>query len=367
GGSTGGPSFLNACENDILGLCTCEKCRALDGTPSADYLKFYSPNSKMNGSRFVSDRYAHFWLSVQELAAQTDPEATVIGYVYFNYFQAPVTGIKLNPHILLGYCPSGGFFPRSDEEHEWMKQQWRGWADTGARMFMRTNHLLDGYCMPFIFAHQFADEFHHAVKHGMVATDYDSLTGHWATQGPNLYVAVRLHTRPEASADELLAEYYAAFGKAAPLVKECFDYWEAYTTGQREKLGKVMEDMKASRWRSWATAAHVLYPPASFVPADALLARAALAVANDSESAARVKFLQQGLDHAKLCARVSSQLTVADPRATPEETKALLAELIACRRSVEKTGISNFNHLAWMEDLSWKLSDETRKTPDLYP
>lgn len=367
GRSTGGASFLNACENDILGQCTCEKCRAWDGQAPADYLKFYSPNSKMNGSRFVSDRYARFWLSVQEQAAQVDPEAVVIGYVYFNYFQAPVTGIKLNPHILLGYCPSGGFFPRSDEEHEWMKKQWSGWADTGARLFMRTNHLLDGYCMPFIFAHQFADEFHHAVAHGMVGTDYDSLTGHWATQGPNLYVAARLHTRPEASADELLAEYYAAFGKAAPLVKDCFDYWENYTTARREELGKVMEEMKASRWRSWATAAHVIYPPASFAPADALLARAAQAVASDSESAARVKFLQLGLDHAKLCARVSSQLTAAAPKAGVEETKALLAELIAFRRSAEKSGISNFNHLAWVEDLSWKLSEETRKTPDLYP
>ncbi|MDB6074727.1 MAG: hypothetical protein JWO89_2367 [Verrucomicrobiaceae bacterium] len=248
-----------------------------------------------------------------------------------------------------------------------MKKQWTGWADTGARLFMRTNHLLDGYCMPYIFAHQFADEFHHAVKHGMVGTDYDSLTGHWATQGPNLYVAVRLHTQPEASADELLAEYYAAFGKAAPMVKECFDYWEKYTTGLRGKQSKVMEEMKASRWRSWATAAHVLYPTEAFAPAESFLANAAQAVGGDPESAARVKFLQQGLDHAKLCSRVSAQLTAGAPKANADETKALLVELINYRRSVENTGISNFNHLAWMEDLSWKLSDETRKTPDLYP
>ena len=367
GRHSGTPSFVNACENDILGLCTCDKCRALDGPAPADYLKFYSASSKMVNSRFVSDRYAHFWLSLQERAAQVDPNAGVIGYVYFNYFQAPVTGIRLNPHILLGFCPSSGFFPRSDEEHEWMKQQWSGWHDTGARLFMRTNHLLDGYCMPSIFAHQFADEFHHAATHGMVATDYDSLTGHWATQGPNLYVAARLHVRPEATADELLAEYYAAFGAAAPLVKSCFDYWETYTSAHREQIKKTMEELHASRWRSWAITAHVLYPPACFEPADTLLAKAATAVAADTESAARVHFLQLGLDHAKLCAHVSAKLTVAAPSATPEETKSLLAELINFRRAAEKSGIGNFNHLAWMEDMSWKLSDETRKTPDLYP
>ena len=361
------PSFVNACENDILGQCACERCRALDGQPPADYLKYYSPSSKMVGSRFVSDRYAHFWLSLQERAAKINPEANVIGYVYFNYFQAPVTGIKLNPHILLGYCPSGGFFPRSDDEHEWMKKQWSGWHDTGARLFVRTNHLLDGYCMPYIFAHQFADEFHHAARNGMVATDYDSLTGHWATQGPNLYVAARLHVRPGAAADDLLAEYYSGFGAAAPMVKACFDYWEGYTTGQRGHIQKTMEDMKASRWRSFATAAGAVYPPECFAPADELLGKAAKAAASDPAAAARVAFLQQGLNHAKLCARISAQLTVAAPTATPEETKALLAELISFRRGAEKSGIGNFNHNAWQEDLSWKLSDETRKTPDLYP
>ena len=86
-----------------------------------------------------------------------------------------------------------------------MKQQWDGWRNTGARMFLRTNHLLDGYCMPFVFAHQFADEFQHAMRNGMVATDFDSLTGQWAAQGPNLYTAARLHVRPEAPVDEVLA------------------------------------------------------------------------------------------------------------------------------------------------------------------
>lgn len=189
------PGFINACENDILGLCTCDQCRALDGPAPDDYLKFYPPTSKMSGSRFVSDRYAHFWLGIQQ---QAPADATVVGYAYFNYFQAPTSGIRLNPSILIGYCPSAGWFPRSADEHAWMKEQWTGWRSTGARLFMRTNHLLDGYCMPFIFAHQFADEFHHAMQNGMVATDYDSLTGHWATQGPNLYTAARLHVRPEA-------------------------------------------------------------------------------------------------------------------------------------------------------------------------
>lgn len=361
------PGFINACENDILGLCACENCRALDGPAPADYLKFYPATSKMAGSRFVSDRYAHFWLGIQQIAAKTHPDATVVGYAYFNYFSAPTSGIKLNSNILIGYCPSAGWFPRSEEEHAWMKQQWTGWRDTGARLFMRTNHLLDGYCMPFILVHQFTDEFHHAVEHGMVATDYDSLTGHWATQGPNLYVASRLHVKPKAPADDLLAEYYAAFGAAGPLVKNYFTYWEDYTTRSGDKINKTMVELETSRWRNWAKASHALYPQECFTPADALLKQAADAVKDDEVAFARVKFLQLGLEHAKLCSRVSSQLTLAGSTATPDQIKKSVDEVITFRRANERSGISNFNHLAWLEDLSWKLSEETKQAPDLYP
>lgn len=358
------PAFINACENDILGLCECENCHALDATAPADYLTYYPPTSKMAGSRFVSDRYANFWLGIQK---QAPPGATVIGYAYFNYFSAPTSSIKLNPDILIGYCPSAGWFPRSEAEHVWMKQQWTGWRETGARLFMRTNHLLDGYCMPFLFAHQFADEFHHAVQHGMVATDYDSLTGHWATQGPSLYTAFRLHTRPEASADELLVEYYAAFGSAAPQVKRYFEHWEAFTMQSRKNLVTTMETLQTSRWRNWAKAAHALYSPECFREPETMLEAAAKLAANDAMVTERVKFLQLGLQHAKLCAQVSAKLTLAGTTASNDEIKRILHELLTFRRAHERSGISNFNHLAWVEDLSWKLSEESKQTPELYP
>ncbi len=360
-GATGVPSFINACENDIPGQCSCPACRALDGQPPADYLKFYSPDSKMARTRFVSDRYAHFWLGVQQLAAKTDPEATVIGYVYFNYFQAPVTGVRLNPHVLLGFCPSGGWFPRSEEEHEWMKQQWTGWRNTGARLFMRSNHLLDGYCMPYIFVHQFADEFQHSVREGMVATDFDSLTGQWATQGPNLYVAARLHARPETPVDTLLMEYYSGFGPAAAQAKSYFDYWEKYTTVHRESLNKALETTQTSRWRNFAKAAHLAYPADCFSPAEAILREATTAAAGDTQAAARVEFLKKGLAHSRLAARAAEQASLASSQVSAAGAKSALDELIAFRRVNERSGISNFNHLGWVEDLSWKLPEDLKK------
>ena len=36
----------------------------------------------------------------------------------------------------------------------------------------------------------------------MTGTDFDSLKGQWAAQGPNLYLLARIHVRPEAPVDE---------------------------------------------------------------------------------------------------------------------------------------------------------------------
>ena len=363
----GAPNFINVVENDILGMCECENCRAWDGPAPADVNRFYAPNFKVYGARFMSDRYARFALAVQQLAAKENPHVVAISYVYFNYFQAPTSGVKLNGNVLLGYCPAAGWYPRDDDENAWYQRQWSGWRETGARLFSRTNYFLDGYCMPFIFAHQFAADFQHEARNGMVATDFDSLTGHWATQGPNLYLLLRLHTRPGASADALLAEYYSAFGAAAADVKAYFDHWERYTMDHRPLIKAAFEDRAASRWRTWAKAAPAVFPPECFAAGEALLARAAKAAQGDREAAARVAFLQAGLQHAKLSGQVARALTLADPASTPERGAGVLRELLRFRRAHEREWIGNFNHDAWVEELSWKLSNETKQEPEFYP
>jgi hypothetical protein len=47
-------------------------------------------------------------------------------------------------------------------------------------------------------------------------------------------------------------------------VKNYFDQWENFTTDSREKIAQTMQALQTSRWRNWAKAAHVLYPPECF-------------------------------------------------------------------------------------------------------
>ncbi|GLV29069.1 hypothetical protein TomTYG75_15900 [Sphingobium sp. TomTYG75] len=352
GGARRGASFINAVENDMPGLCECALCRALDSPPPADYLTFIPPQSKMARHPFVTDRYARSWLEIQRLAARDDPDVTVVGYAYFNYFAPPTSGVRLNKNILVGFCPSSWFYPRTAAVQEWMKKQWRGWANTGARIFLRTNHFLDGYCMPFVFAHQFADEFRNAATNGLVGTDFDSLTGQWATQGPTLYLLMRLQSQPDADANALLEEYYACFGPAAADVRAYFEHWENYTMNLSGRLEQTFAELKASRWKSWARAAAIVYPEGSFAAGQKLLSRAAQSAAHDPQAAERVNFLQLGLEHARLCCRAASERSAGGVQKSEAAGQAADA-LIQFRRTHERTWIANFDHCAWVEGESW--------------
>ncbi len=350
------PRYLNVAENGTIGFCECENCRAWDGPQPADFLDHYPAKSKMalQGGRFVTDRYARFWLAVQKEAEKVDPRVTIVAYNYFNYFYHPSPEIRLNERILVGSYPSSGWYPRTHDENAWFQRQWAGWRATGARLFSRGNYCLDGYAMPHLYARQFADEFKDQVEQGMIATDYDALTGQWAAQGPNLYLLMRMHARPEASADELLADYYGAFGAAASHVKAYFDRWERHALDNREAARELFAD-NTTRWRAYSKVAHRLFPEESFLPAEAQLREAAEAVVADAEALARVRYLQAGLMHAKLCSRAAAVLSLAETASPPERERAVWNELVAFRRAHEREWIANFNHSGWSEEAGWRL------------
>src|SRR5262249_8667607 len=226
-----------------------------------------------------------------------------------NYFWAPDPAIKLHRNVVVGFVPwfrAAGWFPRTDAEQEWIKRQWTGWQGSGATLYYRPNWFLDGYAMPRFSMHQFADAFQFYARHGMTGTDFDSLQGQWAAQGPNLYLLARLHVRPEAPADDLLGEYYRAFGPAADTIKEYWDYWEGYAIKNRPRAFESIRSRRGGNFRRYALYAQVadeLYPAGCFGPAKAILSRA-LEKTSSNDAALyrrRVMFLQDGLRHAEQC------------------------------------------------------------------
>ena len=104
---------VNVCENDTMGKCVCEKCLSWDALDQnsdlpaeTNSLDFPNRVAKMKeawekgktiydrraaalwlGS--LSDRYAKFYLAVQNEASKIDPNVVVCAYAYANYSRAP--------------------------------------------------------------------------------------------------------------------------------------------------------------------------------------------------------------------------------------------------------------------------------------
>jgi len=373
------PPILSIGENDVHDLCNCENCRAWDDpVPSAEELKAMPRYVRSSMQRPGGARYARFWKTVYEQLRAVDPDVQVSAFAYSYYFPAPQQDIKLDPHIIIAFVPwmphtpapapddeltptvyppsdhRAWFFPRYPEEQQWVMQQWDRWHATGATLYYRPNHLYNGYAMPHIYTHQYAEVFQHYAANGMKGTDFDSLVGQWAAQGPMLYLLFRLHTRPDADVEKLLAEYYGAFGPAAPQVKAYLDYWERHTTGKLKDLDALITRYGVHELATYPRMAHEMFPPAAFAEAEVILARAETAVANDRTGTYRdrVAFLRDGFTHARLCARLAAAF--ADPTVSTEQRRILLDELGAFRRGVEGEYIANYCWLQREENSSWK-------------
>jgi hypothetical protein len=355
----GEPFNIGVGENDDSAQCTCDACRAWDGPPPD--VRSLPPGLERSFKPMqASNRYARFAEAVRERAAAVDPDVRVHYYAYLNYFWAPDPAIKLHRNILIGFVPwfrAAGWFPRTEAEQDWIKTQWVGWQRSGVTMFYRPNWFLDGYAMPLVYMHQFADAFQFYARHGMTGTDFDSLQGQWAAQGPNLYLLARLHVRPEAPVDDLLAEYYRAFGPAADTVKAYWDYWESYAVKNSPRAFESIRSRRGGNFRRYALYAQVadgLYPAACFEPAGAILRRA-LEKTSAGDAATykqRVLFLRDGLRHAEQCSATAA--VVNDPDRPLAEKRAAVARLREVRRGLEHTDVANMDRAAIIETDSWK-------------
>lgn len=300
--------WLNACENDGSGgFCLCSRCRAWDAAPNANLaaLPPVEDGSDVDGTPdqsdlpdSLSDRYARWFNELAVRAREVDPDARVVAYGYSKYRSPPTTLKKIEPNVWVGYV---GFnsYPRPASYEKMSRDEWFGWSRLGATVFLRSNSLF--YCgegAPYVASHQMASDLQFQIKNGLQATDFDALQGYWATTGPTYYVLARMLWDTAADPDQILDEFYDAFGPLREVAKDYFDYWEAFTIrlGDDEKFFGLT---RADRLRAYST----IYSEAIFRQADTILARAQvlLPAASDAERE-RFHNLELGLQHGRLLA-----------------------------------------------------------------
>lgn len=304
--------YINGCENDRRAIepsCRCEACVALDVPtarvsviPNPWHVEARAPEAIAEWEHIsLSDRYSHFSLQLLEEGKKHDPEAKVVMMAY-SFYSDPPQKTKLNSDIITLVVPPY-LYPHPPEQANRVKDLWDGWKATGATLAYRPNHLLVGYDLPYIYARQYGEDFKYAYDHGMIATMFDSLTGMWGTQGPNLYMHGRLHARPDLSVDAILEEYYSAFGHAAPQIREYFNYWEGITNKIDEKFLKDVN----SGWAALAVGGHRIFTPDTFVEGKKILDKA-MAAAKDDDLIVRrrLEYLGVWLEYARLSTTLSS-------------------------------------------------------------
>ncbi len=349
-------TYIDASENDTNGKCICAKCLAWD-VPTTD-LEFPF-NERVDHARKaftagdknwyrtlgpLSDRYARYFLAVQQEARKVDPDTTVMGYAYTNHKDAPLE-TKLNDHILIGIVPGIGW-PMTDEKREGFRKQWSGWSDTGARLMLRPNYMLNGHNMPLFLARKIGEDFSFAASHGLIATDFDSLTGQWSTQGPNLYVLARLHSRPDFSVDQVLDEYYAGFGSAKASVQAYFGHWEKVADSFTEKPSGI-------HWSTFYRNAHLVFTPQAMALGRQLLDEARKAAEGDATAQQRVLFLSDGLKNAELTLAAQAAYRNYREQGDIASYRAAIQQLDSHRHGAEQDSIANLGYLAWAEQRTW--------------
>ncbi|MFH1738979.1 MAG: DUF4838 domain-containing protein [bacterium] len=354
-----GESVLLLGPVDRPGRCTCAKCRAWDG-PQPDPPPWFAervyatdPRAQELFAGATSDRYARFWNIIQQKATKRNPHVLVsASFIYENEFPAPVTDIDLNKNICGEFVqwqdPYLRWFPMPDEAFEWIKDQWLGWRETGIRMGYRPNYLHDGYVMPHFDTRQSGGFFKFAYKHGMEGANFDSLTGQWAAQGLRLYMHLRLMSKPELEVEDIRDEYFSAFGPAAEIMERYFDYWENYALDNRMRFVELYRDV-GWRYSSYVRRAHVAFPSECFEPAEELLKQALAETRKHPlpEFAERVRFIQIGLEHARLARNLTAIYDGKEevPEGRIEEAKEALHKLVKFRKDHERTYFSDLLHI----------------------
>lgn len=414
----GNTPWIKGAENDTNGRCTDPYSLAWDvepadfeseyGCPWSQRLTYATNAYNSSDTRWfdflgpMSDRYAKFWLALQQEAeSRGHSDATVLGYAYANYRFPPVAmQNQLNDRIILAIVP-GFRFPWTDELRQDAREQWDGWHDTGAGLYLRPNYILDGHNFPIFYADKLGEDFYRSYHRGMMGTDFDSLNGQYATQGPTLYMLARIHRMAgkghpadfdfEVPVDlqdlsilverwlnscdypqwcdgidldkngqvdlgdfgvfaeqwqgdvvqNILDEFYGAFGPAEAAIRDYFGY-----------LQDLSDNTTFSAWyAAWYLDADEMFTPAVMSQLRAKMTVAVGAAVGNADAVAKVDFLEKGLTNVeKTLAAQAAWDTYGNGS---WQFNAAVNDLDNYRASVEDDGICNMAFLFYWENRNW--------------
>lgn len=360
---------LNVNENDTAGKCVCPRCLAADESDDHERVERARREQAAKNPLWyqelgsLSERYAKFYLAAQQEADKIDPTHELIGCIYANYYEPPRT-VKLNRRMIMRFCPPI-MFPWNQEKVGMFKRLWQGWHEAGVSLMLRPNFTLDGHGFPLLYYPEFLDCFAFASQHGLVAVDFDSLTGMFAANGLTLYaIASSLNLNWGRSAAEVTEDFLQAFGTAAPIMREYY----AHLRQAIENNVMTFEDnrsLEGGNWANFFMQAHHIYTPAVMERADSLL-RQARAAATEDDSRARLDFVALGLQDSRLMLAAQQAFQEYQKPGKAMAYAKALRELDHFRAAHAAKGYADIGFLVSMENRHWPrhflhLEDDDRE------
>lgn len=313
-------------------FCMCESCRKLDPVNGQLHsLMFAGGSERLAKDRYylnypsLSDRYALFYNRIATYVTAEIPEAKLVALAYHVYSDAPLGVEQIHPAITIGFV-RGNYLSARDTRD--MRKQWDAWASLASRLYYRPNVLHTGNGIPFNYARAMGKDLQHYYQTGMIGVDYDSLIGHWATQGLNYYVLAKLLWDPSLDVDELIEDYCrSGFGEAWEYIRlylasleqlteefanlhDLYDEEKAKAALMAEERDQEVDTRALAR--PFSRAYVQVFTPERMVALREMLREARQAVEGDEVLLKRIDFLEYGLDYAEARIPLESLLAAGD-------------------------------------------------------
>lgn len=336
---------ISLCPNDggYSSFCMCDACKALDA-PNGAKIKLLQ-FAKVGGSErtevdyvALSDRYVHYWNAVAERVTKVVPDQIFLVEAY-SYYSDPPVREKLHPSLVLRYVPNTA-------------DGWKGWQAAGAtRVYWRPNNLHSGYRDGVLSprARENSATLCYLAKHGMLATDMDSIYHNWSTQGLHYYAMARLSWNPAQDFDAILDDYCrTGFGAGAGHVKDYFLLAEKGIVPSAIKGGFPQIE------------------PETIGKLRAALVSAAKATESDAASHRRVAFLRAGLEFTAISAEAhrladSGKADAKAASAVMERRWQLMRAILQNHPLAVNVGVVAANDVVLNRALNWKGPSDAAK------
>lgn len=270
------------------GFCTCENCEAWDAKDGVVLdMRIGTDNRHVS----LTDRYVKFYNAIAELVAQELPDRKLGAYAYSAY-RLPPLHVKLHPNVFIGYV---GFTYLNEEERKVAQDTWAAWGKAApGGLFLRPNLYMTGMGFPVFYPHRLGEDLKECARTGMKVTDFDTCMNHWATNGIDYYITIRLLWDPSRDIDQIIDDYcQAGWGPAAKPVRAYMDALEQMA----DKLAATNE-YKGYKANQELLAAQ--FTDAFLAELNGYLDEAKKLAGDDEKIKQRVEFLRIGVDYAKV-------------------------------------------------------------------